>query len=140
MADDDQALATVKRAYEFFASNNFGGIMELIRDDSTWSAPGPKDVLPWVGTCRGPAEIKAMFNDVGNYAQLTLFEPREFISNGRTVAVVGYEEGILQPTGGKYATDFVHIFEIEDGKIKSYQEYNDTAGLVVTMTGKPHQA
>ena len=140
MADDDQALATVKRTYEFFASNNFTGIMELIRDDSTWTAPGPKDILPWVGTCSGPGEIKAMFEDVGNYAQLTLFEPREFISNGRTVAVVGYEEGILKPGGGKYVTDFVHIFEIEDNKIKSYQEYNDTAGLVVTMTGKPHQA
>lgn len=138
MANDDQALATVKRAYEFFASNDFGGIMELIRGDSTWTAPGPKDILPWVGTCRGPDEIKAMFDAVGNYAQLTLFEPREFISNGRTVAVVGYEEGILRPGERKYATDFVHVFEIEDEKIKSYQEYNDTAGLVVAMTGNPH--
>ena len=37
---------------------------DLLHDDCTWIAPGPKDKLPWAGTFRGKKEIADFFAHV----------------------------------------------------------------------------
>ena len=47
-------IEATKKGYEAFQRGDIPSLMkDLLHDDCTWIAPGPKDKLPWAGTFRG---------------------------------------------------------------------------------------
>jgi len=69
--------------------------------------------MEWVNIGRHGEEILAL-------------EPRKFIADAASVAVVGYTKCLARPTNRTYETDFVHLFTIENGTITRFQEFFDT--------------
>ena len=66
------------------------------------------------------------------------FEPREFIGQGDQVAVVGHYRGKANPTGKSYASDWVMVFEIRNGKVMRFREFTDSAQLVRVYGAAAH--
>ena len=54
------------------------------------------------------------------------FEPRQFVADGDTVAVIGSTTIEARPTGRVYSTDFVHVVTVGSGRITRFVEFFDT--------------
>ncbi len=76
--------------------------------------------------CEGAAEF---FSKIAECEDTLKFEPREFIVQGDKVVVVGHYEARAKATGREYATYFIHVFTVREGKITSFVEYTDTAAI-----------
>ena len=83
------------------------------------------------------AAVEAQFKSLGTLLSFQSFEPRQFFAAGPdTVFVLGHYDRTVIKTGKPANSDFVHVFVIRDGKIASYREFQDTAGLADAWRGQ----
>jgi uncharacterized protein len=90
-------------------------------------------VIPFAGTRRGREETAEFFSLVGENLEFEQFEPREFVVQGDTVAVLGYERSLIKPTGRTLEQEWAHVYTLRDGKIALFRAFEDTAALVVAF-------
>lgn len=55
------------------------------------------------------------------------FEPREFVAQGDAVAVFGSIKGRSKATGKSYETDWAMKWHLQDGKVKKFHHFFDSA-------------
>jgi ketosteroid isomerase-like protein len=115
----------VQDLYAAFARRDIPAVLAVLSPDAVWGEPsnpldpsggtrhGHAGFLEWVESGRGAGEILAL-------------EPRRFLSDEDSVAVVGYPKVLVRSTRKVYETDFVHLVPIRDGKITRFQEFFDT--------------
>jgi ketosteroid isomerase-like protein len=70
---------------------------------------------------------------VGENLEFQQFEPRKFVVQGDTVAVLGYERSLIKPTGRTLEQEWAHLYTLRDGKIAEFRAFEDTAALVVAF-------
>jgi uncharacterized protein len=58
--------------------------------------------------------------------EILVFEPREFISAGDSVTVLGWERTQTRPAGKVFETEWVHVFTVRNGRIVRYWGMYDT--------------
>ncbi|BDB39917.1 MULTISPECIES: nuclear transport factor 2 family protein [Mycobacterium] len=115
--DDPQA----ELAWMFLQSLCEGGDLDegfaLLRDDFTyWSIVG-RTTLDKDAMRRANDRRKQVFE-----VNIDLLR---CVNEGETVVIEGQVEGV-GPTGDKYESPFVCIFDTQDGMITSMREYSDT--------------
>ena len=103
--------------------------LDLLTDDVEWTLQGPS-VIPFAGTRRGREGVVEFFSLLGETVEFQQFEPREFVAQGDTVAVVGYERNLIKPTGRTFEQEWVHVYTLRDGKIAKHRAFEDTAAYV----------
>jgi ketosteroid isomerase-like protein len=64
--------------------------LNALADHVEWQVPGPIDILPWAGTCRGREQATQFFAEFAKTAENEQFEPQEFIAQGDKVVVLGH--------------------------------------------------
>jgi ketosteroid isomerase-like protein len=87
----------VRETYEAVGRGDIPALLDLLTDDVEWTLQGPS-VIPFAGTRRGREETAEFFSLVGENLEFEQFEPREFVVQGDTVAVLGYERSLIKPT------------------------------------------
>jgi uncharacterized protein len=60
---------------------------------------------------------------------------RAFHVDGDTVVVEGRYGGVYKATGKSLDAQFCHVWKLSDGKVKSFQQYLDTAQLEEVARG-----
>ena len=70
---------------------------------------------------------------IGETLKLEQFEPREFVDQGDTVFVLGYELSLVKPTGRTFENEWAHVFTLRDGKIAKFRAFEDTAAQVAAF-------
>ena len=65
-----------------------------------------------------------------------VFEPREFVAQGDKVVVLGYYKA-RTAAGRPFASDWVMIFTVANGKVARFQEFTDVAALNAAFEGVP---
>ncbi len=118
----------VKRGYERFGSGDIDGLLELFAEDIKWTIPEVNG-SPFNAETNGREDVRKFFGTLGQTEEFTNFEPREFISEGDKVVVLGHSEGSIKTTGRNFATDWVHIFTVKDDKITSFLEFFDNVAM-----------
>ena len=116
----------VQKAYADFKQGNVGAILEALTEDVDWFIPGPTEAIPFVGRRIGPRQVGEFFADLAESQTAQQFEPREFISQGDKVVVLGHQQWTVKSTGRSYGDDWAHVFTIRNGKIAQFREYHDT--------------
>ena len=124
--------AVVQQAYAAFGRGDIPALLSLLTDDVEWSLPGPS-VIPWTGTRRGHEGVTEFFSMLGETLEFERFEPREFVAQGDTVVVLGYERCTVKPTGRAFEQEWAHVYTLRDGKISKGRFIEDTAALVVAF-------
>lgn len=126
-------VTTVQRTYAAFGERDMPGLLSLIDEEVEWSfdvdAPGA-ELVPMFRRHRGHDGVRAYLAAVSELEMLA-FEPREFLTDGRTV-VARLRIHIRHPgTGKDIDLDEIHRYELgEDGRIVRYRPYTDTAGII----------
>jgi ketosteroid isomerase-like protein len=127
------------------AANNIGIVKELYgaRDrgdmqtllagmtpDVEWHSGGLLEDHPAFGPRKGHAKVQEFFQTVGETFEFSEFSPLEFYSDKDKVFVLGRYAMKAKQTGKSFASDFIHVFTLRDGRVANFREMTDTARLV----------
>ncbi len=118
----------VKKAYEHFGSGDIEGLLSLYSDDVSWTIPTIENA-PFSGSRTGKPAVAEFFTQLADAEEFSHFAPTEFIAEGDRVVVLGSSKGTVKSTGNNFATDWVHICTVKDGKITSFLEFFDSAAV-----------
>jgi len=133
MATTDEPATIVRQAYDCFAKHDINGILQLVAKDCDWQAPGPAGEMAWAGTYRGPEQVREFFDRLDESVEFLEFSPKRYLSDGSTVVVMGQERDRVKSTGKVYEVEWAHCFEVKEGKIVRFQDYQDTATIQAAM-------
>lgn len=118
-------LGVVHQLYSAFAGRDIGSILSLLSPDVEWGEP-ENPFIPAGGTRRGHAGFLEWL-DIGRKSEeILVLEPRKFLLDDDSVAVVGYTRCLAKRTGRSYETDCVHLISFKNGKVVKFQEFFDT--------------
>jgi ketosteroid isomerase-like protein len=129
MNNQIQNIEIVKQVYEAFAKRDINAILNLLSPDVEWGEPS-NPFNPAAGTRHGHKGFLEWLEVGRQSEEIVVLEPKKFLTDNDTVAVVGYTKCIAKPTGKSYETDFVHLVTLKDGKIIRFQEFFDTYAAV----------
>ena len=119
----------VRRTYEAVGRGDIPAVLDLLTDDVEWTLQGPS-TIPFARTRRGREAVSEFFSSVAETLEFQQFEPREFVAQGNTVVVVGYERNLIKPTGRTFEQEWAHVYTLRDGKIAKFRAFEDTAAYV----------
>jgi uncharacterized protein len=120
-----QNIEIVKKLYEAFVRRDINSILQLLSPDVEWGEPdNPHN--PAAGTRHGHNGFLEWLNIGRQAEEILALEPKKFLTDIDTVAVVGYTKCIAKPTRKSYETDFVHLVTLKDGKVIRFKEFFDT--------------
>jgi ketosteroid isomerase-like protein len=119
-------LRLVQEFYAAFRRGDITGVLDTLADDVGWFLPGPKDIVPFVRERPGREQVAQLIAKLTETQDADQFEPREFIAQGEKVVALGHYRWRVKPTGRSYASDLVHVFTVQDGKVSTFREYLDT--------------
>ena len=122
----------VQETYEAVGRGDIPALLDLLTDDVEWTFQGPSSI-PFAGTRRGREGVAEFFSLVGETLEFLQFEPREFVAQGDTVVVLGFERNLIKPTGRTFDQEWAHVYTLKDGKIVRFQALEDTAAYVVAF-------
>ncbi len=125
MNPTDPALEVVQAVYAAFGRGDIAAILDHVADDIEWTFHGARG-LPYTGTFHGRERIAGWFRSIAEVDEILAFEPREFISGGGHVTVLGWERTRAVPGGKVFETEWVHVFTVRDGRIARYLGIYDT--------------
>ena len=114
---------------DFFAAMGSGdkqALLALSAEDIEWIVPG-KD-WPLAGTHRGHAGLENILQKASETVE-TSTEPREFVTQGDRVLVIGFAKGKILATNKTFEDDWVFAITVQNGQVKSIREYIDTQAL-----------
>lgn len=118
----------VKRAYDAFNRKDFDGLAAMLAADCSWNVAGPADI-PWAGHYEGPEQVNDYARRLTDRVHFRTFSTDSMVEQGDTVVVCGSEKAEVVGTGKEYVNLFAHVFALQDGKIRFFQEYGDTADI-----------
>ncbi len=122
----------VQQNYAAVGGGDIPAVLDLLTDDVEWTMQGPSEI-PFTGTRRGREAVGEFFSVLGENLEFQQFEPREFIAQGDTVVVLGYERSLIKPTGRTIEHEWAHVYTLRDGKIAKARFIEDTAAYVVAF-------
>jgi uncharacterized protein len=118
-------IAAVQKVYAAFAGRNIAPILAALSPTVEWGEP-VHPLNPAAGTRHGHAGFLEWLHIGHASEEVLVLEPRQFLADADSVAVVGYTQCLAKPTGKRYETDFVHLITFKEGKIERFREFFDT--------------
>jgi ketosteroid isomerase-like protein len=115
--------------YAAFGRGDIGTILNSVSDDVTWGLDTVAKEIPWYGIRRGREAVGDFFATLQREVDFTQFAPKFFAATGNHVLVhvdIGYR---LKKNGNSASVGSLHEFEIENGSVKSFRGYEDTASV-----------
>lgn len=128
----EQNVKIVQDCYAAFGSGNIPAFLAALTDDVDWSTPDVPDI-PLSGHYKGPSGVAEFFKKLDAAIAFEQFEPRQFVAQGDTVVVIGYEKGTVKSTGKSEESDWVHVVTVRGGKIASFKEFINTAAVAAAF-------
>lgn len=122
-------VAVVQQAYEAVGRNDIPAVLSLLTDDVEWTLQGPS-TIPFAGTRHGHEGVAEFFTLVESNLEFQQFELRDFVSQGDTVVVIGYERNLIKPTGRTFDQEWAHVYTLKDGKIATFRAFENTAAYM----------
>ena len=122
-------MDVVREAYETVGRGDIPALLDLLTDDVEWNLQGPP-AIPFAGTRRGREGVAEFFSLLRETVEFQRFEPREFVAQGDTVVVLGFERNLIKPTGRTFEQEWAHVYTLRNGKVAKHRALEDTAAYV----------
>ena len=115
---------------DFFAAIGHGdreALLALVSEDIEWIIPG--EHWPLAGVHCGHAGLADVIKTASETIEISLSEPREFVSQGNRVLVVGFAREKIKATNRSFEDNWVFAITVGDGRLTTIREYIDTQAL-----------
>jgi hypothetical protein len=125
-----QNTKVVQDAYAAFGRGDIATLLGFMTDDIHWQPViGTATHVPFSGERKGKTGVGEFFEQVAAAEDFQQFEPREFVAQGDKVVALGHYRAVTKATGKPFESDFVMVFTLRDGKVATFQEFSDSAGI-----------
>jgi uncharacterized protein len=128
-------VKVVQQAYANFKTVNIPALLDQLSEKVEWQLPEMEGV-PLGGKRKGRDGVAGFFTKLAETEEVISFEPREFVAQGEKVVAMGSYSFRVKGTQRDFTSDFTHVFTVQNGKIARFQEYMDTAKIVVAYQKK----
>lgn len=128
-------IAFVQSLYAAFGRGDIATIVAALAPNVDWTVNGRSSDYPAFGNWKTPAKAQEFFQTVDQYEAFTDFSPQDYYAVDERVFVLGRYAGSIKKTGKPFASDWIHIFAIRNGKVLSFREFNDTHQFVAAYRG-----
>lgn len=129
MADNSQVA---KDTYEAFGRGDIESVLANFDPDVEWHAA---EGLPWGGVHRGSQNVaENVFGRLMQAFEVFTLNPERYIESGDTVVVLGRYSGKGNAGGKPLDAAFAHVWNLENGKLKQFGHYADTAKMNEAMS------
>jgi ketosteroid isomerase-like protein len=118
-------LQIIQQAFDDFSKGNIGAIVNACSDDVVWGSYKIPDV-PMSGLFYGKEGVQEFFTELGANVHYSFFAPKEFITQGDRVVVLGHHTGTVTKTGKSFDHDWCFTFKMNNGKVQNYFAYTDS--------------
>lgn len=125
-------LEVVQGTYQAFGRGDISAVLDLLTDDVEWTLQGPS-TIPFAGARHGRDGVAEFFTLVGQNLQFEVFEPYVFVDQDDTVVALGRERSKSTSTGRTVLQEWAHVYTLRDGKIATFQAFEDTAALAAAF-------
>ena len=119
-------VALVKGIYEAFGAGDVPAVLGAMSGDIVWNEAENfplADRNPYVGP---QAILEGVFARLGSDWEGFAVDPQDYLDAGDSVVVLGRYRGTCRATGKPVDAQLVHVWRIEDGKAKAFQQLTDT--------------
>jgi uncharacterized protein len=124
--NEQQNVKTIQELYEAFGRGDVAFIVSKLTDDVRWTSR-LDSIVPWTGDFSGKDRIPRFFEAIFESVDVEVFEPKEWIADGDTVASLGEFGCRVRATGKQSRTRWVFIWKFRETKICSYEQFHDPA-------------
>ena len=125
MSNETDNITVVQNVFQAFGAGDIPAILAQLDDNVIIDFYGPP-VIPYAGHYVGREEVRHFFETVLASVEIHQFDPLEFISKKDKVVVTGELELTAKSTGKRFASDFVHVITISDGKWVRFRDFMNT--------------
>jgi ketosteroid isomerase-like protein len=119
----DNPAAVVQRMLEAFEDRDLDRLVETVHPDSRWTYVGANP-RPAKGVYVGRDGVGKFFQNILRNLTITTFHPREFITDGNTVVIIGFELGTVNATRNSFRNEWAQKYVVQNGLITEMEEYN----------------
>ncbi|MBN6054771.1 nuclear transport factor 2 family protein, partial [Nonomuraea sp. RK-328] len=126
MSSHRSAEETVRALYGAFGTGDLEALGQVLADDVRWIYIG--GATPGRQTRRGRREVLAFFTDIYRQADIQDFSVHRIMPSDTTVIVQGSETARLKHDGTIVTSDWVQIFDVEEGAVTTMTEYSIARG------------
>lgn len=131
--NEQENVKIVQEGYRLFLSGDIENLMPHYSEDVEYIVPGPSDLSPIAGRYVGKEQVKQFYSKVGATFEFSEFQPQEMIAQGDKVIVLGHYRGKTRSSGQPLNIQWIHVFQLRDGKVNRFQIYEDTATVVAAL-------
>lgn len=118
-------LDTVRSIYAAFTRGDIPAVLAALAPTVHWTEA---EGFPYGGTYVGPnAVLEGVFMRLGTEWDGFACAPQRFVAEGQTVIALGEYSGTYNGTGKHFVAPFVHVWELEGGKVVRFHQHTDTA-------------
>jgi hypothetical protein len=111
---------------------DIAGMMAPVTAQTCWTEMAG---FPYAGTYIGPdAVIEGVFKRIGADWNGYNFALERLLDAGDTIVGVGAYSGTCKATGKSMEARVVHVWTMDNGKVKSFEQFTDTALVRRAMT------
>ena len=129
----------VQQVYESFQKGNIPALLKTLSDDVEWELPEVENV-PIAGKRQGRDRVADFFATLNQTQEKMDFAATEFVAQDQKVIVLGHYTWRVKATGGRFTSDWAHVFTVRNGRIERFQEYTDTAAVTAAYKQKTTRA
>jgi ketosteroid isomerase-like protein len=124
--NEQENTRLVQQAYHYVQTGDIQALLNSFAEDVHWQLPEMENV-PFAGTWEGREGVRQFFNKVLEVQDVVEFEPQEYIAQREKVVVLGRFLMRIKASGRDFASDWAHVWTIQDDKVTGFYEYVDTA-------------
>jgi uncharacterized protein len=130
-------IEIIQKIYAAFKAKDLPSILALQAEDTEWSVAGPADKIPWAAPRYGHTGVADFLKVLGGLLVPEVFEIKDYLESGEKVVALGRQKGYVLPTGVPYEFDFVHLWELKQGKVTKFRVYYDTYYVANVLSSQP---
>lgn len=127
--NSEKNVQVIQQLYTAFGQGDLPAILGLLDPAVDWQFVGQPEDVPHAGQRHGHDEVAQFFTIIGQTVEVQSFEPREMRAIENGAVVLGHSQAQVKRTGRTFATDWIHLFDLRDGKITRMREFYDTATM-----------
>ena len=120
----------VEQLFSCLASGDIEGALEYVHEDTVFEAQGPNEI-PIYGRFEQKDGARLFLTTASEMFDTEAFQFRKWAVVDDFVFAYGYMQHRLRKTGRLFKSEWALVCQVEDGLIRSYKMFEDTAALKV---------
>jgi ketosteroid isomerase-like protein len=128
----------IDRWYAAVRSGDAAALESVVTRDVVLLWNGDASRLPWAGSYVGVDAVLAFFRKLADYIEVVSISQLYRLDAADAVVVVLEGEWRVRGTGSSVTARACNVFRFRDGRISSYEVYNDSGRFADALTVVSH--